>query len=99
MIQMDILNEFYIAVTYLVPVYMYGDYNDVATHHAIENKLHKQQCILSLAKYNAFLKIYIYCTIRMFTSPHEYGPCIHHISSSVAPGLWLIMVGKSPHIL
>ena len=97
MIQMDILNEFYTALKYIVPVYMYGDYNDVATHHAIENKLHKQQRILSLAKYNTFFK-FIY-TIRMFTSPREYGPCIHHISSSVAPGLWLVMVGKSSHIL
>ena len=61
MIQMDILNEFYTALTYVVPVYMHGDYNDVATH-VIENK---QQCILSLArtsKYYAFFKIYIYYT-------------------------------------
>ena len=59
MIQMDILNEFYTALKYIVPVFMHGDYNDVATHHAIENK---QQCILSLAIYNAFFKIYIYYT-------------------------------------
>ena len=62
MIQMDTLNEFYTALKYIVPVFMHGDYNDVATDHAIENELHKQQCILSIAKYNAFFKIYIYYT-------------------------------------
>ena len=41
MIQMGILNEIYTALKYIVPVFMHGDYNDLATHHAIENKLHK----------------------------------------------------------
>ena len=72
---MDILNEFYTALKYIVPVYMHGDYNDVVTHHAIENKLHKQQCILSLAKYNAFLKIYIIlyvCLQALVNMDHAY---------------------------
>ena len=31
-----------------------------------------------------FQNIYVYC---MFTSPHEYGLCTHHIRSSTDPGL------------
>ena len=38
------------------------DYSNVTVSHAIENNLHKQQCIIGLAgthKYNTLCKIYI----------------------------------------
>ena len=35
----------------------------------------------------------------MFTSPHECGLCTHHISSSIAPGLYLTAEAKVPQFL
>ena len=78
---------------------MYVD-SYVAISRAIENNLHKQQCIIGLArtcKCNALLNCIriLYC---MFTSPHEFGLCTHHVSSSTD----LELVGcsrKGPHFL
>ena len=52
--------------------------------HAIENNLHKQQCIVGLARTCKYNALYIFC---MFTSPHKCGLCTHHISSLTDPGL------------
>ena len=60
MIQMDILNEFHTALTYLVPVYVHGDYNDATTLHAIQTKLHEQQCSLEQINTMHYLKYYTY---------------------------------------
>ena len=57
-LQIHILNEFYIAP--IQCLCMQVDYSDVT---AIENNLHKPQCIIGLAwtrKYNTLCKIYIY---------------------------------------
>ena len=45
---MDILNEFYTAL--IQCLCMHVDYSDVAINHAIENSLHKQQFIITLAR-------------------------------------------------
>ena len=59
---------------------MHIDYSDVTVSHAIENNLHKQQCIIGLArtrKYNPFVKfIHI---VGIFTNPHECGLYAHTI--------------------
>ena len=59
------------------------DYNDVYISHAIENNLHKQQCIIGLPrtriKYNALLNIiHIVCLQALMNV--GYVVCTHHIS-------------------
>ena len=72
-------------------------YIHIRKSHAVENNLHKQQCIIGTCKYNALHKIYTYC---MFTSSHECGLCNMHTSYKLfSPGHCLTVVVKDPHIL
>ena len=53
------------------------DYSDITVSHAIENNLHKQQCVMAHVNIVHFVKfMYIVCTL---TSPHECGLYAHTI--------------------
>ena len=67
-----------------MPVYVHVDYSDVTVTHAIENDLHKQQCIIGHINTIHFVKfiyiyIYIYIVCSYVYKPHECGLYAHTI--------------------
>ena len=75
--------NFPVMIRQILIVPLSVDYNDVYISHAIENNLHKQQCIIGLPrtrKYNALLNIiHIVCLQALMNV--GYVVCTHHISS------------------